>query len=60
MLTYALVASQRDSFAGLSGLAAVVGFAAAAADHLRQRLSDRRACYYWHLPPVAPIWPNWP
>ena len=31
VLTYALVARQRDSFAGLSGLAAVVGFAAAAA-----------------------------
>src|ERR1700760_3836061 len=31
VLTYALAASQRDSFAGLSGLAAVVGFAAAAA-----------------------------
>jgi rod shape-determining protein MreD len=31
VLTYALVARQRDSFAGLSGLVAVVGFAAAAA-----------------------------
>jgi rod shape-determining protein MreD len=30
VLTYALVARQRDSFAGLSGLAAVVGFAGAA------------------------------
>src|SRR3569833_3148458 len=30
VLTYALLARQRDSFAGLSGLAAVVGFAAAA------------------------------
>src|SRR5258707_424557 len=30
VLTYALVARQRDSFAGLSGLAAVLGFAAAA------------------------------
>jgi rod shape-determining protein MreD len=31
VLTYAVVARQRDSFAGLSGLAAVVGFSAAAA-----------------------------
>jgi rod shape-determining protein MreD len=30
VLTYAMVARYRDSFAGLSGLAAVVGFAAAA------------------------------
>jgi rod shape-determining protein MreD len=30
VLTYALVARQRESFAGLSGLAAVVGFAVAA------------------------------
>jgi rod shape-determining protein MreD len=30
VLTYALVARQRESFAGFSGLAAVVGFAAAA------------------------------
>ena len=30
VLTYALVARQRDSFAGLSGIAAVLGFAAAA------------------------------
>lgn len=31
VLTYAMVARYRDSFAGLSGLAAVVGFAAASA-----------------------------
>jgi rod shape-determining protein MreD len=31
VLTYAVVARQRDSFAGLSGLVAVVGFAACAA-----------------------------
>jgi len=31
VLTYAVVARQRDSFAGLSGLAAVLGFAAASA-----------------------------
>ena len=31
LLTYALVARQRDSFAGLSGLVAVVGFGAATA-----------------------------
>lgn len=54
VLTYALVSSQRDSFASLSGLVAVVGFAAAAACAC--------ACAYvtvsmlfWHLPPVTPI-----
>jgi len=31
VLTYALLARQRDSFAGLSGLAAIMGFATAAA-----------------------------
>lgn len=31
VITYAVVGRQRDSFAGLSGLAAVIGFAAAAA-----------------------------
>jgi hypothetical protein len=59
VLTYALVARQRDSFAGLSGVAAVVGFAGAALFAC--------ACAYLtvaflallspngHLPPLLPI-----
>ena len=54
VLTYVLVARQRDSFASLSGAAAVLGFAAAA--------SVTCACayfliaaLYWHLPLLAPI-----
>jgi rod shape-determining protein MreD len=54
VLTYALVASQRDSFAGLSGLAAVVGFGAAAAVACASAYVTV-AMLYWHLPPVAPI-----
>ncbi|MCP5412955.1 MAG: rod shape-determining protein MreD [Alphaproteobacteria bacterium] len=54
VLTYVLVARQRDSFASLSGLAAVVGFTSAAAF----------CCFIawltvgvlnWHLPPLSPI-----
>ena len=54
VLTYALVASQRDSFAGLSGLAAVVGFGAAAAAACASAYVTV-SMLYWHLPPVAPI-----
>lgn len=54
VLTYALVARQRDSFASLSGLAAVVGFASASAF----------CCFVawatigllsWRVPHLAPI-----
>jgi rod shape-determining protein MreD len=54
VLTYALVAHQRDSFASLSGLAAVVGFASASAF----------CCFVawatigllgWRVPHLAPI-----
>jgi rod shape-determining protein MreD len=54
VLTYALVAGQRDSFAGLSGLAAVVGFGAAAAVACASAYVTV-AMLYWHLPPAAPI-----
>ena len=54
VLTYALVANQRDSFAGLSGLAAVVGFGAAAATACACAYATV-AMLFWHLPPVAPI-----
>jgi rod shape-determining protein MreD len=54
VLTYAVVARQRDSFAGLSGLAAVVGFAAASAfASLIAYLVT--AGLNWHLPSPAPI-----
>lgn len=54
VLTYALVARQRDSFAGLSGLVAVVGFGAAASVACASAYFTI-AALYWHLPPLAPI-----
>src|SRR5262249_40293529 len=58
VLTYALVARQRDSFAGLAGLAAVLGFAAAATfactiAYLTVAALDLLSGL--HLPPVTPI-----
>ena len=54
VLTYALVARQRDSFAGLSGLVAVVGFGAAASTACASAYFTI-AALYWHFPPLAPI-----
>lgn len=54
VLTYALVANQRDSFAGLSGVAAVVGFAVAAATACASAYMTV-AMLHWHLQPVSPI-----
>ncbi len=54
VLTYALVARQRDSFAGLSGLAAVLGFAAAALAACTSAWLTV-AVLHAHLPPLAPI-----
>ena len=51
---YALVDRERDSFAGLAGVGAILGFAAA-------MLTAGAAAYaiiciyYWHLPPLGPI-----
>lgn len=51
---YAVVDRERDSFAGLAGIGAILGFAAA-------MLVAGAAAYgitaalYWRLPPVAPI-----
>jgi rod shape-determining protein MreD len=54
VLTYVLVARQRDSFASLSGLAAVLGFSGAAAfSCLAAWLIV--ALLNWRLPPVSPI-----
>ena len=59
VLTYALVARQRDSFAGLSGLVAVVGFAAASAFACAVAWITVAFLAFLtpgvHLPPLAPI-----
>jgi rod shape-determining protein MreD len=54
VLTYALVARQRDSFAGLSGLAAVLGFAVAALAACATAWLTV-AMLHWQLPPLTPI-----
>jgi rod shape-determining protein MreD len=51
---YAVVDRERDSFAGLAGIGAILGFAAAmlvAGASAYAIIS----IYYWRLPPVAPI-----
>ena len=59
VLCYALVARQRDSFAGLSGLVAVVGFAAASAFACAVAWATVAFLAFLtpgvHLPPLAPI-----
>jgi rod shape-determining protein MreD len=59
VLTYALVARKRDSFAGLSGLAAVVGFAAATAFACAVAYFTVAGLAFLspgaHLPPLVPI-----
>ena len=58
VLTYALVARQRESFAGLSGLVAVLGFAAAATIACTVAYVAVAALAFLsgtHLPPMAPI-----
>ena len=54
VLTYVLVARQRDSFASLSGLAAVVGFASAAAVCCALAWAIM-AVLDWRAPPLSPI-----
>jgi rod shape-determining protein MreD len=51
---YALVDRERESFAGLSGVGAILGFAAAmlAAGATAYTII---AIYYWNLPPLGPI-----
>ena len=58
VLTYALVARQRESFAGLSGLVAVLGFAAAATIACTiayVTVAVLALLSGLHLPPMAPI-----
>jgi rod shape-determining protein MreD len=54
VVTYAVIERQREAFAGLSGLAAILGFAAATLVATACAYATV-ALYYWHLPPVAPI-----
>jgi len=54
VLSYAVVARQRDSFAGLSGLGAVLGFAAAALTACTSAYFTV-AALYGHLPPIGPV-----
>jgi hypothetical protein len=50
----AVIERQREAFAGLSGLGAVLGFATAALIASACAYATV-ALYYWHLPPIAPI-----
>lgn len=54
VLAYALVGRQRESFAGLAGLGAVLGFAAAALATIAAAYVIV-AIYYWQLPPLGPV-----
>jgi rod shape-determining protein MreD len=54
VVTYAVIERQREAFAGLSGLVAVLGFAAAALVATACAYITV-AIYYWHMPQIAPI-----
>jgi rod shape-determining protein MreD len=54
VVTYAVIERQREAFAGLSGLGAVLGFATAALIASACAYATV-ALYYWHSPPIAPI-----
>jgi rod shape-determining protein MreD len=54
VVTYAAIDRQRDAFAGLSGLGAILGFATAAAIACATAYSVV-AIYYWRVPPFAPV-----
>jgi rod shape-determining protein MreD len=54
VVTYAVIERQREAFAGLSGLGAVVGFATSALVASACAYATV-ALYYWHLPPIGPI-----
>ena len=51
---YALVDRERESFAGLSGVGAILGFAAAMLTAGATAYAVI-AIYYWNLPPLEPI-----
>ncbi len=52
--TYAVIDRQRDTFAGLSGFGAILGFAIAASVACATAYVVV-AIYYWHIPPLAPV-----
>lgn len=54
VLTYAVIDRQRDGFAGLSGVGAVLGFATAALMTCATAYAIVTV-YYWRLPLAAPI-----
>ena len=54
VLAYALVSRQRESFAGLGGLGAVLGFAAAALAAIAAAYTIV-AIYYGAVPPLGPV-----
>ncbi len=54
VVTYAAIDRQRDAFAGLSGLGAILGFATAAAIACATAYGVV-ALYYWRMPPLAPV-----
>lgn len=54
IVTYALIDRQRDAFAGLSGLGAILGFATAAATACAIAYAVM-AIYFWRMPPFAPV-----
>ena len=55
VVTYAVVERQRDAFAGLSGLGAVLGFATAAFITCSVAYLVTAALYYGRMPPLGPI-----
>jgi rod shape-determining protein MreD len=54
VVSYALVSRQRESFAGLGGLGAVLGFAAAALAAIATAYATV-AVYYGRVPPLGPM-----
>jgi rod shape-determining protein MreD len=54
MITYALIDRQRDAFAGLSGIWAILGFATAATLCCASAYTVE-VLLYWRMPPFAPV-----
>jgi rod shape-determining protein MreD len=54
VVSYAVIQRQRDAFAGLAGVAAVLGFATAMLIVCATAYFTT-AAYYWHMAPLGPI-----
>ena len=54
VVAYAVIQRQRDAFAGLAGVAAVLGFATAMLIVCATAYFTT-AAYYWHMAPLGPI-----